>query len=79
MHQLHDGRGTVLYDDCDECAIRARDLGTIDNESLERLALLAQEVKLGFLANAHLSVNEQIAIGELRRMARIVEASGIRP
>lgn len=70
MHDLHDGDGVVLFDHCSRCEKLADDPSGIDDHTLQRL------VELG-TAKALVGGNELTAFDNLRRMARVVFASGI--
>lgn len=76
-HSLHEGRGTVLFDECGPCTSLSVTL-EVDHESLMWLAEMAAIAHLASEpAGFKLSMNERRAISQLRHMARIVFKSGI--
>lgn len=75
IHSLHEGRGTVLWDDCLACDEHADTLGELDTDSLMWLAEHSE-----FSSESHLrSINEMKAMARLKMMARIVGRAGLDP
>ena len=76
-HLVHEGKGTVLFDNCPTCEDRARTLD-LDQEALQWLGEMAGIAHIGDDPRSHnLSMNERRAISLLRHYARVVFDSGI--
>ncbi len=76
-HSIHDGIGVALYDGCGRCAYLSTNIDGLDDASLRRLASLADGIMGHHLQTDDYSINDAIAVYQLRRQARIVFASQI--
>lgn len=79
-HAYHGNlHGSVLKDGCDECEARVKlpGMSSLDDDNLQRLAVLAVRDSIIPLDRSEVSHADIAAIENLRLMARIVFASGI--
>lgn len=78
MHGRHEGKGTILYDGCDQCEHMSGRPWMFDKPSLQGIAALAKQLKDEVPSiRGQVSHAEFKAVEVLREHARYVFASGI--
>ena len=67
VHDLHNGRGTILFDGCPRCEEHAsHPFDSLDESHLGKLAVMAQDTSLAYETEA--SDNELIAIRRIQEI-----------